>query len=310
MANEEDPPDGPKHASGDPPSVQPGAENPLRGDTEGTRRRVGRPRRPRPDATAAAPARPANGKVIQFITQEKYDAMWDAYLAGVRSANGIARKVGVMRKTAYRAINQGWPDRNWPALVDKIKDLDLAKKKAEEAAHTEKYREQFNPLYAARRRNLDQANRAGEALFAALRKIGQNLDAATFIRYRRVLELVKDREGNPLLKADGSPAEAVPVDKAYVPADRVILALRAASTAIRDLGTFERVWLQMGIDEGDPLKGAGHDEEKAPALISPLTTEQIAWMDEHPGQLAPGVTDEMLAASFTYLLGIGRKPAG
>lgn len=308
MANEDPPDKGPENGSGDAVGVPEGAGNAAPGPALHVV----------PGPAGATGNMKKRGKLVPFLTTAHYEALWVAYRDGIRTARGLSIKCGVVRKTAERAISRGWPDRQWPALADRVREMDRVRELAEKQAQVEKFREGVDPLYKARRRNLEQAGTAGEVLFNAIRKSAAALEAATYIRYRRVLDVVRDEKGVPIRNPDGSlPNNGQPVyqDKPYVPADRVVGALRAASTAIRDLGTFERVWLQLGY--GDLLKPGHVGEPGAPApadeggpIESPMTPAQWKWMVDNGGKLPEGCTDAQFEATLKYVYSTRRTGKG
>lgn len=247
------------------------------------------------------------------LTPEKHEAMWQAYLKGERTIGGLARAGGCSRETANKAMTKGWADhRQWPPFRERIKlyerqteKAEMERKRVEEAAVTEKFREQVDPVFQARKRNLAMAERVSALLLTNFEKVAQNTGPATMIRYRRALEVQKDAQGNPMRNADGTLADAILVEKAYIPLEKVTAALRANANALRDVATLERVWLKLGREDDSGLgKDGGAGDENAPPE-APITAEQLEWMDrpENHGKLPPGVSDQQLLASFQFLVG-------
>lgn len=65
------------------------------------------------------------------VSRELYEEMAATYLSGTRSMYELAKKFGLSNKTAKKAVETGWPERNWPSLKsraelhDRIKDDSL-----------------------------------------------------------------------------------------------------------------------------------------------------------------------------------------
>lgn len=247
------------------------------------------------------------------LTPEKHEAMWQAYLKGERTIGALARVGGCSRETANKAMTRGWADhRQWPPFRERIKlferqteKAEVDRKRAEEAAITEKFREQVDPVFVTRKTTLAWAERVSALLLTNFEKVAQNTGPATMIRYRRVLEVQKDAQGNPMRNADGTVADAIEVEKAYIPLEKVTAALRANANALRDVATLQRVWLKVGHEaEGGLGADAGAGDEGSPPE-APITAEQLEWMDrpENYGKLPNGVSDSQLLATFQFLTG-------
>ena len=213
---------------------------------------------------AGAAAKPAP------VSQALYDAMWEAYRDGLRSARGLANQFNVSEQTATKAIKQGWPQRNWPSLAQKAAMWDQQKLELEQKAAAEKYRETVDEWYRARKQNLGLAG-AAKGTLATLAKT--MLEAA---RAAKPTKTVRRREGNRFVESQ-EPLDLVETG----------VAMQKIAAAIETISKVEAYWLG-GPSEREDAAAAQAGQQAS------LTPEQMQFIIEHDGQLPPGVTDEQL----------------
>ena len=244
------------------------------------------PIRPIDDLPQPVVTPPSRGWVETPPPEAVYAALWASYREGAQVAKHLARRTGVSLLMADTAIRRGWPTKNWPALQERwrlfARQADAAREKelerdraaAEDAGKTSatrwrEYQEKWMPV----------AEMAPELVGELGRKLRTAVGAATFIRYRRVRSLDKDRN-------------VVEVDQAYVDGSAVIHA-----TALW-CKCFQTAPMAMRYLLGN---GALAPEPEAPEL----TAEQLEQLAR--GELPPGVTEQMLGA---MLMRGGMNPGG
>lgn len=210
--------------------------------------------------------------------------MWEIYRDGSRSVNELVRRVGINKQTARRAIEQGWPKRNFAPLRQRAREHDQQKTEAERQAALDKHKEATDAWYRAGKQFNRVADNAVTFCILAMQQVSQ-------------LAVGRDAQGNPRLRpltkwvrrrgveVDEQGKRTVRYYDEEVPlttSEAVKLettVLKAAALA----GAFKRLW-PVTTDEQKAVTGP-------PQGISSLTLEE---MDHvlNTGQLPPGKTSE------------------
>lgn len=233
-----------------------------------------------PKAPAAAKAKP--GKPAP-ISQILYDAMWTAYAAGTRSALALSRQLQVSRDTATKAIKRGWPEKGWPALLDRSKLHDAQMAAAKQQVHVEAARLETDAWENAKERILTLA----DLNLATVSAMSQGVyEAAKACRYTKIVTRrsiqkldVKGEDGKIVQRdVPVMVTEEVPMD-----ATEVSEAMRRIAAAFETIAKLKAYWL-----------GGPTERVQAIGSITPDQARQII----ETGVLPTGVTDAMLARAL------------
>lgn len=227
-----------------------------------------------PEATEATEATQKT-KAFRPPSESLYNALWVSYRDGVRERRSLMRLHKMAWNTVNHAIEYGWPTKGWPSLMDRAALWDkqaLAAKTQElaqldTAAAEAKGRREAASWTTFQPRAVALANQGQEILEILAQKLKSAVQAATFVRYRRVRTV--DENGHDVLR-----------DVPYVDGVSVATAARQWAAAFKETGGV--MSFLMG---GPPMAG-----DLAPPE---LTEAQIAELSA--GRLPPGMTLEMVA---------------
>ncbi len=209
------------------------------------------------------------------LTAEQYEVLAASYLASTsRSARALARETGVSLDTAIRAINLGWPHKQWAPLKERAKLYDAQKNRttdqppltAAEIADVRRFIE-------TQGQNLDMM-RSFKAIAARLgNRINEAINVSTAERYGKRSRVVQVRQGKKTVERLVTEDVALPP---YLP---------ALASALRDLGSLafgagdqERKWFKA-----DPPEG----EAPIATRWKSMTDEQLDYVAK-TGRLPPG----------------------
>jgi hypothetical protein len=220
---------------------------------------------------------PARGPGV-LVTSRLYEHMWEVYRDGSRTAGEIVTKSGVNHKTAMRAINHGWPKRQFRPLRDRAREHDQLRAEAERAAAMQKHREATDAWYKAS---------------ITFNKICDNTTAMAMLAMQQITNLVvtKDAEGRQRLKPLTKWVRKRDPATGVVHQDEVPLTTQEAVKLQTDV--------LRAVEIASRAKQEWHvtsDAEKAaqtgpPAGLSSLTAEQLEYIIENR-QFPPGVSAE------------------
>jgi hypothetical protein len=213
--------------------------------------------------------------------------MWSCYRDGMRTARALQRRCSVGFRTAVTAIERGWPERGWAALVDRLKfwekQREAARQRqvaadavaASDAGKTEaaKWRE-FQEMW------LPHCRQAAGILGEMGKKLAGAVSAATFVRYRRVRKIIMVKG------ADGvERPQQFYEDQPFIDALAHTKAVQLWCTSMRDVPQVARFLLGPAIDKPEPS-------------VPEFTPEQLAELGQ--GRLPAGVTEEMVGLALLH----------
>ncbi len=167
-----------------------------------------------------------------------YEAWWESYRDGERSAPRLAAAFRISIHTARRAVEHGWPQASLPALKDRAQLHDQKATRAMQvvvaAAETSALAAAGTTLLgtweAAARRALDNVKESGEALGILGKRIREAAELANFVRYRKVPD-IDPATRQPRRDAKGHP---VMILKSFVDGATLAAATRLWVSAQRD----------------------------------------------------------------------------
>jgi len=212
--------------------------------------------------------------------------MATAYLQGNRFVRGLARAAGVDRKTAYRAINVGYPQHEWPPLLERAKFYDAQHRAADDAADP-KRAQQARDFVTMRKEWLNIALGVRGMIAKAILVLQRHVDSSTAVVVRPQRQVHYEE----VLDGKGRVVRRIPrtltVDVAQAPSIHAI-----ADSVSQLAGALDKVGGgELGqLNAKPPREAAGERSGKK------LTDEQIQYMAENGGRPPPGVTLEDLKA--------------
>lgn len=237
----------------------------------------------------APPREPPNLRLLkrkrgQPLTADLYESLLQAYLAlPKRSARALSRATGISHETALRAVNVGWPSRQWASLRERAQIYDAKMAKAKEAAELPLTAGQLIDVQRFITMREDNLNAAGAMRAIAsrlLRKVMDAAETATATRQgkrTRVIDVLK--KGRVVGQRTVQEDVTLPP---YLP--HLAQAAGDIGRLVFTAGQSERDWSRVVPPEGAPDKDAGWER---------LSNEQLAEVVS-TGKLPAGVTHEMV----------------
>jgi hypothetical protein len=243
----------------------------------------------RPGLPMDQPDPPAEGPKLHsvkppkrsYITREIYDRMTEVYVKGARSAGEIMKATGVIRKTARKAIERGWPEHGWAPLKERAAFYDKMHEQASNAEDPKRAKEARDFL-AMREEYLNITHAARAAFAQGLRVILPAIPGAAIVK----TEARRQLHYEEVLDAKGAVVRRIPrtitVD-VVVPLSIVELmhAAHLAASGVKGIGMGELEQLMAKPPTAERKKHS-------------LTWDQIEWMAANGGRVPPGVTADQL----------------
>jgi hypothetical protein len=217
------------------------------------------------------------------ITREKYDRALELYLHGTRSINGLARAMGIVRNTAKRLVDVGYPDKGWPALKDRAQLYDAERERAKQKLGrvSPQQADEMGRWVEMREENRNLARAVRAVGSRAVQRINEAVSRATSDRTIVVSKVVqiKGRGGKLIDRVVQEVVTAPP----YLP--HVVQAARAVAALVAQMGASEVMFARITVP--DHLKGASTGWDK-------LTKEETDYIIANGGKLPPGITIDQL----------------
>jgi hypothetical protein len=181
----------------------------------------------------------------------------------------LARICKVNKKTAYRAIHKGWPDKGWGPLLEQAKLQDRIKHEEETRAYAGQVRAQIDGRSTARKER-EGVIRLAKAGYATL-----------FARWQQ------EAGRASFMKPEPQVVDGKVVNPAWVNAHKHVL---AGARLMQGWATFaeeEEKQLELGSgDKSDPSLPAG-----MPSGLATLGAEDLDFIIKH-GKLPPHLSEE------------------
>ena len=215
-----------------------------------------------------------NGPMIR----EVYDHMERVYLAGNRTPQQLARVCRVSHRTARKAIREGWPQHNWPPLMERASVHDRRRQEAVDKADPEKAK-QARDFLAMREELFKILFGIRSAAAQILSKVLPEIAGAPVVGTRPVRRVVFEE----VLGPDGKVARRVPrtitVDEVVAPSVVDLADIVAKMAAALD---------RVGGTELDQLTA----KTPPPARRNPLASLSVAQLEfmGKTGQVPDGVS--------------------
>ena len=226
-------------------------------------------------------ARKKSSRGYSNIDRDLYDKMAEVYLHGKRNIQGLAKACGVAHKTAKKAIELGWPDREWGPLMERARLYDklhsegqqtTSPARAKQARDWTKMRDDFIEIAAGAR----------IVLAKSIIVLQRNVDQAVATR----LAPQRQIHFEEILDAKGRVTRRIP----HTVTVDVMLApdIHAITSSINQIaGALDRI----GGGELEQLMARPPSTGRRGHKLSP---EQIEYMATNQGKLPPGVKMEDL----------------
>lgn len=198
------------------------------------------------------------------ITATTYEAMWEAYRDGSRTATELVTRFGIHPRTAYKAIETGWPSRGFRALKERVQEHDKMRAEAERQAAQDKFKEATDAWYRAGKQFNRVADNAVSFAIAALQQVNNLAMERTQdgkLQLRRLTKWVRRRA---VEERDGQRNVRYYDEEVPLPIPDAIKLQKAILQAAQHASVFKRLWPLTSDEErakdGAPMGLASMDE--------------------------------------------------
>lgn len=227
----------------------------------------------------------ANGK---RISAEQYEAIWEAWRDGNRGKSKLAALFSLAWSTIDVLVKRGYPDRGFPAFIDRLKLWEAAAASAKIATIEDKKKRADEEWEKATQEHLKLSNATRFGLAQLIRKAVEATARVEFTRTRK--RRVLDKAGTVQVIDEEVPISAVTMAEVW----------KTIVQSVETVGKIESFW-RGGPTSRSEIMGSAVSALHA---FQKLTPEQLDYIISSGGDLPPGVTSEDLFG----IIGNGQGP--
>lgn len=213
------------------------------------------------------------------MTRERYEELAQTYMAGNRSPKQLHRKHHCSEKTARKAINEGWPEHDWPPLKERAKMYDRIRDQAAAKEDPERAK-QARDFLQMRDEYLRIAHALRGAVAQCLAKLVPEIAGSTATTIKPVRQVHYEE----VLDASGKVVKRIP--RTLVVDVTVPPSIFDIAPAVHQMtGALDRI----GGGELEQLFAKPPSDGAAPRKHN-LNWQQIEYMAANGGRMPPGTT--------------------